>query len=193
MEAQEKQALREQLIKRRTGLSPEAVAEASAGVVGLVRTLIEWRNATEALIYWPVRGEVDLRPLVAELWQRNCRVLLPRCRPDRPGEMDLACAACEDELVPGPFSIMEPDAVKCPPVNECRPDIALIPGVGFDRRGNRIGFGGGYYDRLLATESMRNTLIVGVAYEFQLIDHIPTQPWDKPVHVVCTEQELWRP
>lgn len=193
MAEHEKDVLRKQLLSRRAALPPEEIAEASSRVVQLVRTLFEWRNAAEALIYWPIKGEVDLRPLVAELWQRGCRVLLPRCRPDAPGEMDLACAACEDDLTPGPFTLMEPDADKCPPVRECCPDIALVPGIGFDRRGNRLGFGGGYYDRLLATERMRDTLVVGVAYEFQLIDDIPTQPWDKPMDVVCTEEELWRP
>ncbi|WP_272699076.1 5-formyltetrahydrofolate cyclo-ligase [Desulfovibrio sp. Fe33] len=188
-----KTELRERLIRRRAALTADEVARASEGAVALIRTLFEWKNATEALLYWPVRGEIDLRPLAAELWQRGCRVLFPRCRPDSPGEMDLACAACEDELVPGAFSILEPDAMRCPAVDSCRPNIALIPGVSFDRRGNRLGFGGGYYDRLLATEAMRDTLIVGVAHEFQLVESIPTEPWDKPVDVVCTEDELWRP
>ena len=189
----EKTALRKQLIERRAALSADEVARASEGAVSLIRTLFEWKNATEALLYWPVRGEIDLRPLLAELWQRGCQVLLPRCRPDQHGMMDMACAACEDELVPGAYSIMEPDALRCPPVDSCHPQIALIPGVGFDREGNRLGFGGGYYDRLLATEPLQDTLVVGVAHEFQLIDAVPTQPWDKPVHVVCTEEELWRP
>ncbi|EGB15131.1 5-formyltetrahydrofolate cyclo-ligase [Pseudodesulfovibrio mercurii] len=189
----EKDALRKRLIERRAGLSAEEVAEASEGVVSLIRTLIEWRNAGEVLLYWPVRGEIDLRPLMADLWQRGSRVLLPRCRPDQPGEMDLACATGEHELVPGAFAIMEPDADKCPPVPTCRPDIALVPGVGFDRRGNRLGFGGGYYDRLLATDALRDTLVIGVAHEFQLVDAVPVQPWDRPVHVVCTEEKLWRP
>jgi 5-formyltetrahydrofolate cyclo-ligase len=193
MVEKDKTELRKRLVTRRAALSADEVAKASEGAVSLIRTLFEWKNAAEALLYWPVRGEIDLRPLMAELWQRGCRVLLPRCRPDRPGEMDLACAACEDELTPGAFSIMEPDAGKCPAVDVCRPDIALIPGVGFDRRGNRLGFGGGYYDRLLAADSLRDTLVVGMAHEFQLVDTLPTQPWDKPVHVVCTEEKLWRP
>jgi len=193
MAEKEKTALRERLVGQRAALSADEVARASEGAVSLIRTLFEWKNATEALLYWPVRGEIDLRPLMAELWGRGCRVLLPRCRPDQPGEMDLACAACEDQLVPGAFSIMEPDAEICPPVDTCCPEIALIPGVAFDRQGNRLGFGGGYYDRLLATDTMRDTLVVGVAHHFQLIDTLPTQPWDKPVHVVCTEEELWRP
>jgi 5-formyltetrahydrofolate cyclo-ligase len=193
MIASEKDTLRRELMARRAGLSAEAVRTASEGALSLVRSLAEWRQAREVLVYWPVRGEVDVRPLVAELWQRGCRVLMPRCRPDAYGEMDIACAACEDELVPGPFTLMEPDAGKCPPVDECSPDMALIPGVCFDRRGYRLGFGGGYYDRLLATSGMKRPLLLGIGYSFQLVDSLPVQPWDMPVDIVCTEEELWRP
>lgn len=188
-----KEELRASMRDKRQALTNEQICDASREIIKLVRALYRWKNAREALLYWPIQGEVDLRPLVTELWQRDCRVLLPRCRPDAYGEMDIACAACEDELVPGPFSIMEPDAEKCPPVDTCHPDIALIPGVAYDRLGNRLGFGGGYYDRLLATDMLKDALLVGVAYEFQLVDHLPTQPWDKSVNVVCTENELWRP
>jgi 5-formyltetrahydrofolate cyclo-ligase len=193
MIASDKDTLRRELMARRAGLSAEAVRTASEDALSLIRSLAEWRQAREVLVYWPVRGEVDVRPLVAELWQRGCRVLMPRCRPDAYGEMDIACAACEDELVPGPFTLMEPDAGKCPPVDECSPDMALIPGVCFDRRGYRLGFGGGYYDRLLATDGMKRPLILGIGYAFQLVESLPVQPWDMPVDIVCTEEELWRP
>jgi 5-formyltetrahydrofolate cyclo-ligase len=71
--------------------------------------------------------------------------------------------------------------------------MALIPGVCFDRRGYRLGFGGGYYDRLLATDGMKRPLILGIGYAFQLVESLPVQPWDMPVDIVCTEEELWRP
>ena len=189
----DKNALRARLLQTRQALTPELVREGSERIIAHLRTLPEWKNAAQALIYWPIRNEVDLRPLVAELWQRGACVLLPRCRPDEKGEMDMACAACEADLTPGPFSIMEPDAGKCPPVQHCTPDIALIPGLGFDRAGNRLGFGGGYYDRLLSTEQMRKTLKIGVGYDFQLVESIPAQPWDKPMNLICTDRELWQP
>ncbi len=188
-----KKKLREKFLKQRTDISPEQVLRGSQGVIELVRTLAEWKNACEVLLYWPIKGEVDVRPLVAELWQRDCRVLMPRCRPDAFGKMDIACATCEDELTPGQFSIMEPDAEKCPPVDTCSPDMALVPGVCFDRRGYRLGFGGGYYDRLLASDDMKKTLTIGLGYHFQIVDELPAQPWDMPVNVLCTEEELWRP
>lgn len=188
-----KKKLRERFLEKRAGLSPEQVLENSLGVIELIRALSEWKTACEVLVYWPIKGEVDVRPLVSDLWQRGCKVLMPRCRPDAFGEMDIACATCEDELTSGPFTIMEPDAEKCPPLGTCSPDLALIPGVCFDRRGYRLGFGGGYYDRLLASDEMKKTLTIGLGHNFQLLEELPTQPWDMPVDIVCTEEELWRP
>jgi len=171
----------------------ELAAGKSASVVESIRLLDEWHDAKEVLLYWPVKGEVNVRPLILELWERGTRVLLPRCRPGEFGQMDIACATCEGDLAPGPFSIMEPDAEKCAPQKDVCPDLALIPGVGFDWRGYRLGFGGGYYDRMLAETGMQSALTVGVAYGFQLVDKLPVEEWDQPVNIVCTDEEIWRP
>lgn len=193
MTATDKETLRRKLIDKRRMQEGQAATEKSARVVERIRALEQWTTAGEVLLYWPVKGEVNIRPLLLELWERGSRVLLPRCRPDEFGRMDIACATCEGELVPGPFSIMEPDAEQCAPEAGICPDLALIPGVGFDLRGYRLGFGGGYYDRILAESDMRSALTVGVAYGFQLVDQLPVETWDQPVNLVCTEEELWRP
>lgn len=193
MDAMEKKGLRKILLEQRNTLTPDEVLASSEQVLARIRSLPEWGTAREVLAYWPVRGEVDVRPLIKELWDRGVTVLMPRCRAQAPGEMDICCATCEDDLVPGAFSIMEPDSGRCPPVGECGPDLALIPGVGFDRRGIRLGFGGGYYDRILAEKEFAETVTVGVAYDFQLIETLPDEPWDRPVRIVCTQGETWRP
>ncbi len=174
-------------------LPAEVVRESSTNVLAMIRMLNEWRQAEEVLLYWPVRGELDVRPLIDELWKKKIRVLMPRCRPDAYGQMDIACASCKEELVEGAFSIMEPDAERCPAEEKCSPDIAIIPAVCFDRQGYRLGYGGGYYDRLLATPEMKPTLKIGLGYTFQLVEKLPVQPWDMAVDIVCTEEELWRP
>lgn len=189
----EKKLLRKKLVQQRAGMTPDEIAKHSEDVLALLRSLPEWKCAKEVLTYWPMRGEVDVRPLTRELWDRDIRVLMPRCRPDAYGQMDIACASCEDDLTEGAFSIMEPDKTKCPPVAQCCPDITIVPAVCFDRRGFRLGYGGGYYDRLLASDAMRRTLVIGVGYTYQLVEELPVQPWDMPVNIVCTEEELWRP
>ena len=74
------------------------------------------------------------------------------------------------------------------------PDIIIVPGVAFDANGTRLGMGGGYYDRLLALPRYADSLRLGLAYSFQLVDSLPRQTWDVPVHAVCTELGiLWTP
>ncbi len=192
MNVDQKAALRREILSRRTVLDAETRREASLSIARSIRSLPEWKNARQALLYWPVQGEVDTRPLMAELWQRGVEVLLPRCREGQPGIMDLACVSCDTDLRPGMFSIMEPDEAKCPVMHEFEPDVALIPGVGYAADGYRLGFGGGYYDRLLAEPCMKQTLTIGLCYDFQRVDELPVEKWDQPVRAICTEKELCR-
>ncbi len=187
-----KEALRTSLLARRSALTSGQVRSASIVVADAIRSLPEWKNAREVLLYWPVRNEVDTRSLMVELWQRGATVLLPRCRRNHPGIMDLACVSGEQDLKPGMYSIMEPHQNRCPALENYQPDLALIPGVGYDGKGYRLGFGGGYYDRLLAEPGMQETLCIGLCHEFQRIEKLPVEVWDRPVDVVCSEENLCR-
>lgn len=189
-----KDKVRRRLIEERRAMASEEVAEKSARAVARIRETLAWKNTRQALMYWPTQNEVDIRSLIVELWQRGVDVLLPRCRPGQPGVMDVACVACETDLTPGAYKIMEPG-------KDCRivdlqteafaPDIALIPGVGFDNEGFRLGFGGGYYDRLLGGIQMGRALKFGLCYSFQVCSRLPLDDWDRPVNAICTEEELW--
>ncbi|MGE4468913.1 MAG: 5-formyltetrahydrofolate cyclo-ligase [Desulfovibrio sp.] len=189
-----KDKVRRRLIEQRRAMLPEQAAAKSARIVERIRETLAWKNARQILVYWPTQNEVDTRPLIAELWQRGAEVLLPRCRPGQPGVMDVACVTGEADLAPGAFRIMEPDP-SCRVVDlyadSFAPDLAFIPGVGFDRRGFRLGFGGGYYDRLLGGIQMGRALKFGLCYGFQVCSKLPLDDWDRPVNAVCTEEELW--
>ncbi len=175
-------------------MPPEQVAEQSRQIVARVMSLPEWKSACEVLLYWPIQNEVDTRALISDLWQREVRVLLPRCRPGQPGMMDVACVTCRNELAEGMYSIMEPiqacEVIDITNKTFC-PDLALIPGVAFDRKGFRIGYGGGYYDRLLEGPQMGRALKIGLCYEAQFVKKLPAEEWDRPVNAVCTEKQLW--
>jgi len=190
--AREKRALRAALLARRRALAPAEAAARSARVLERVRALPAWASARQVLAYMPVRGEVDVAPLVEELWARGVRVLLPRCRPGQPGVMDVACAPDLAVLRPGAHGIAEPDPDACPAEAAPAPDLVLVPGVGFDRRGLRLGFGGGFYDRFLAGLGRPGPLLLAPCYAFQLLEALPADPWDIPVDVIITEEEtLW--
>lgn len=189
-----KDKIRRKLIERRKAMAKDQVAELSGRIADQVRSLKEWQNAKEVLLYWPIMNEVDTRPLITDLWQRGTRVLLPRCKPGQPGIMDLACVTCQEELAQGMFSIMEPiEACEVIDVTteNFNPDIALIPGVSFDRRGFRVGYGGGYYDRLLEGPAMGRALKIGLCYESLFVRRLPREDWDRPVNSICTDKQTW--
>ncbi|EPR41414.1 5-formyltetrahydrofolate cyclo-ligase [Desulfovibrio sp. X2] len=189
----DKGAIRSRMTARRRELSPTLRASLSARAQARIMALPAFAEAAVVLLYSPVRGETATEALIDALWARGATVLLPRCRPEEPGCMDLACVSCAADLRPGSFGILEPDPARCPPLEDLqggvRPDLAIIPGVAFDRSGMRLGMGAGYYDRLLAAPGMEHCLRLGLAYDFQIVTKLPREPWDCPMHIVISENE----
>ncbi|MFV0421988.1 5-formyltetrahydrofolate cyclo-ligase [Oleidesulfovibrio sp.] len=190
----DKAALRRMLITKRTELSPSQIASYGARAQLHLLEHRSWQDARQVLLYMPVRNEVPTGALLKDAWARGIEVLLPRCIPQCDGEMCLAPCTCEGDLVAGRYGIAEPDPANCPAVDlesgSFSPDIAIIPGVGFDRSGTRLGFGAGYYDRFLSLPAMQSTLLIGLAYSFQVLPTLPSDPWDRPVTALCTEEAL---
>ena len=188
----DKAALRKAMLARRSALAPGDVREASLRAARLVESLDAWRTASEAMVYLAFGGEIETIALLEGLWRRGVRVLAPRCSPGQAGLLDVACLTCMSQLAPGAYGILEPLPDQCPPLGDFKPDAALIPAVAFDRRGGRLGFGQGYYDRLLAGPGFEKTFLVGLAHTFQVVDDLPVDPWDRPVHAVVTDEEIIR-
>ena len=94
------------------------------------------------------------------------------------------------DLTPGPWGIREPDPRRCPPVRPGDVDLVLVPGVAFDAGGGRLGYGGGYYDRLLGTCAEATTL-VAAAFEVQMVERVPMGPGDRRVDLVVTERGVY--
>jgi len=183
----DKTILRRTMLARRDALSPDFVAAASLAVARQTMALPQVASACEVLAYLPIRNEVDATLVAGRLLDAGKRLLLPRCRKDAPGWLDLGPITCLSEAVPGRFGILEPPADCCRGPEAFAPDVILAPGVAFDLQGARLGFGGGYYDRLLALPMAANAFVVGLAYAFQLLPRLPADPWDRPVDAVVTE------
>ncbi|MDY7002123.1 MAG: 5-formyltetrahydrofolate cyclo-ligase [Thermodesulfobacteriota bacterium] len=186
-----KDEIRRLLLEKRLALGPGEVREQSEKILAKLRGLAAWQNATQVLLYMPVKNEVDVSPLLEELWAKDAAALIPRCRPGEPGEMDIVRVRRYEDIRSGAYGIPEPKP-NIPAEEAWAPDLALVPGVAFDRRGTRLGFGGGYFDRLLAGRIPQKTVLVGPAYAFQVVDELPADPWDVRVHAVITQGEiLW--
>ncbi len=188
----DKSSLRAAMLARRAALSADQVKAASQAVLDRLARLPVWDGVREALFYLPVKNEIDATGLLRSLWDKGVRILVPRCRKGQPGMLDLACIDDLAKTCPGSFGVPEPHESLCRPPDAFSPDLILVPGAVFDRKGGRIGFGGGYYDRLLAGPGAKNALTIGLAHAFQLVERLPSDPWDKPVDAVCTNKEiLW--
>lgn len=152
----------------------------------------ELAAARRVMVYAAAGSEAPTQPLAQRLWAAGRTVCFPRLVPGRPGEMDAVAVASWDQLVPGPYrGILEPPA-GAPPMDPAGLDAVVVPGVGFDRAGRRLGQGGGYYDRFLARLS-RRAVRVGWAFSVQVVDALPEDPHDQRVDLVITERGVLRP
>lgn len=182
-----KAALRARMRQCRSALAADASRHAALSAA-LQRRLLDsdiWRKSRTVMLYCAVRGEVDTSLLLAEAWAKGKTVLLPRCRPGEPGRMDFAACSGPDGLVPAGMGIPEPTGPACPP-EETQDALIVTPGLAFDRQGYRLGYGGGYYDRLL--DGRRPS--VGLVFAAHLLDRVPREPWDRPVDGLCSEESL---
>ncbi|UZP66438.1 5-formyltetrahydrofolate cyclo-ligase [Desulfovibrio mangrovi] len=186
--------LRKQLIASRTALSEADAREHSIAAQKHILHQNVWKQARQIVLYVPIRNEVDTALLLEQAWREHKCILLPRVNPECKGDMCLAVCKGKHELLRGTFGVREPDPLCCPPMlpdhPDFKPDLAIIPGVGFDVKGNRLGFGAGYYDRYLAHPSMKHTPRIGLAYSFQVLPELPADPWDIRMNALCTEKEL---
>ena len=186
--------MRAKPITRRTVLSrrdkmPETERHAaSAAIAAAVDPLLaDLAAGSIVALYAPKGSEVETAVLDASARARGFRVAYPRIVD---GDRRLAFHAVEiAELVPGHYGLREPASTA--PVVELA-DIAalIIPGLAFDRAGGRIGWGRGYYDVTLA--AMPSALRIGLAFECQIIDHVPRDPHDAPIHYVVSEAAIYR-
>jgi 5-formyltetrahydrofolate cyclo-ligase len=180
--AQIKSQLREQLRKRRLQLSAEQRHAAALAATNNAERLLEWQSSRHVAVYLHTNGELE-----TGLLQRSCRaqgkfLYLPVIRQDQSLEFALWAEAAE--LRPNRYGIDEPGP-SAPRVGAEDLDIVFVPLLGWDRAGNRLGMGGGFYDRTLA--GVKGPLRVGLAYDCQRLEGILPEPWDVPMDYVVTE------
>ena len=188
---EEKKALRTYIRQTERTLDPAYKAESSEAICRCVLALEEYRAAGTVFAFAGTVHEIDTALLLKETLAAGKTLVLPRCAEGH--ALDLCVVTSMDELVPGMYGILEPKA-DCALVTPADIDFAVVPCLSFDRRGRRLGQGGGYYDRFLAAfgarGSGRRPLLVGLCYAFQVVDALPSQDWDRPVDCLCTEEGL---
>lgn len=181
-----KKTIRERILHERAALTDGEHAAKSRAICAAVESIPEYQQAKSILFYMPFRGEVDISPLMLSALARGVRCVLPRCTKDRCLRL-LEVADPDTDVETGTWGIREPKDCLC----ECTRkelSVIIVPGVAFDRRGRRLGYGAGYYDRLLAGGA--GAFTIAPAFALQVLEELPHGVHDVPVDVVVTEEEI---
>lgn len=181
-----KQALRIKMREKRKSLSPTLYAKKSFEIQEKLQALPKWREAGRILVYVSNPEEVDTHVLIQNALEKNRKVFVPKAT----GKTLAICPLYDwENLKPGNFGILEP----CETLEEAYPesmDLIIVPGIAFDSRGNRIGYGGGFYDKLLKrTRGFK----VGLAFSEQMQEELPIESHDVPLDLIITDESIIYP
>ncbi len=189
--ALEKKQLRKYILSLRDRQSLRDIEQKSIEVRDQVLHLHEYVRARGIACYVSKDSEVETRPLIRMALDRNKRVLVPVVKK---GEIDLFFSELTDlgkELAPGSFSVQEPKPEYLRPQSLDTVDVLFVPGIAWDKEGYRLGWGRGYFDRVLKVlpEHVRST---GLSFNLQLVSRVPRDQFDIPVNTVVTESRVIR-
>ena len=161
----DKTALRQKILQQRQSLSPAEWQRKSNQICDRLKSDTLFKEAETILAYFSFRQEPDLAPL----FNLNKNWAFPRCV--------------------GKYGILEPNKTATT-VDVATADLILVPTVACDTQGYRLGYGGGFYDRLLSIENGLKVTTIGIVFDFGHGVQLPKDPWDRPLNFVCTEIKL---
>lgn len=187
--------LRKRIRQQRRHLSTGSRLHSARRMNRLLWHLPEVRHCRHIAVYLSVNGEMDTRQVITTLWQRQLRCYLPRLGNGHRPAMSFAPYHKHSRLTKNRFDINEPMTERRELRDGRHLDLVLVPLVAFDKRGNRLGMGGGFYDRTFSWRRHRRNrrpLLIGLAYEFQHQGWLPSRPWDVPLDMVVTDRKVRR-
>lgn len=184
-----KKEIRSEMLSRRNALSSQEIETKSEHIRLRLSGETVYQNCGILLTYVSYQSEVDTLTTIANAWEDKKKVFVPKTGND--GQMEFYEIKSYEDLLPGYRGILEPkgDTSRFVPEEERKEKVlVLVPGCAFDPQGNRIGYGGGYYDRYLPR--IRNGIRIALCYDFQLIKKIMPDPYDQKVDALITEKRV---
>ena len=183
-----RQQLRSHIRALRRSLSAEQQHQASLDLVQQLLPRPEVQQAQHIALYLTNDGELDTTPLIRSLWQQGKSLYLPLLHPVVAGYLVFQLYTPDTVLTPNQFGIGEPE-LNCSllrPVSQL--DLMFTPLVAFDSQGQRLGMGGGFYDRTLSQldSTVRKPQLIGLAHDCQHVEAVPVEAWDIPLPAICT-------
>ncbi len=185
-------SIRKKIRQQRQSLSPEQQSQFAQQAAKQVLAHPKIKPATNIALYLSFDGELDTRPLIQQLWQQNKQIYLPILHPFSRHHLLFLTYSPDTPLIRNRLNIDEPqlDVRQVLPVSEL--DVMFIPLVAFDCTGQRLGMGGGFYDRTLAKWPQQNFYPIGLAHDIQLVEKLPSASWDIPLPEIMTPKKVWR-
>ncbi|HLG25281.1 MAG TPA: 5-formyltetrahydrofolate cyclo-ligase [Candidatus Gracilibacteria bacterium] len=177
-----KQRLRSEILLKRLKQQPVQKRKKDQKILQLLQKMDEFKKARKILLYLPIHGEVDLSALF-DIPTLNKKIVLPRVKSTTTTLILYNIKNLKDVEL-GAYKILEPKKH----LQKVKPeeiDLAFIPGIAFSKDGHRVGYGKGFYDRLMKKLTCPK---IGIAYEFQIVNNIPGEKHDVPVDMIITEK-----
>ena len=185
----QKVALRDQLLTTRRRHPLAAAGEDAEAIAGHLLQTPEVRRAATVALYISLTNEPGTGPLLERLHELGRRLILPVLLPDN--DLDWAVYQGPDHLLPASRGLLEPAGPRLGPEAVATADVVLCPGLAVDRRGHRLGRGGGSYDRALARVPV-GTFVCTLLYDGELLERVPAEEHDRPVTAVATPSGVTR-
>ena len=179
-----KKKIRKDILEKRKAVPAEEILQKSADVIEQLQNLPAIIKAERVHVYYPINNEVDIRPFIEWLWEHDKKVIMPRTNFETK-EMDNYYIISFGQLEETKFGLHEP--TKFSPLHLGSPDVIIVPGVAFDEERNRLGYGGGFYDRFLEDSI---SIRIGVAFEMQMTYLLPVEGHDQKLDMVVTEKRV---
>ncbi len=149
-----------------------------------VNTIINFFNPKYVSGYWPIKTELSPLRLLNLLEQKGCKILLPKINPNNK-TLNFHIWSEEKELIEGPYGVLEPSEKNL----ICSPDLVLVPLLAYDKNFNRLGYGGGFYDRTITNFELKK-FYLGIAFDNQIVDKVPTEEFDQKLDAILTPSGL---
>jgi 5-formyltetrahydrofolate cyclo-ligase len=181
-----KHSLRVAELAQRSLLSKSDSLARSRLIQARVLQLPPYLAGRSIALYNPIQNEVETAKIRDHALARGKKVFFPRF--DREDSLEFIEIGSATEFSQGRFGILEPTGQRRLSGQDQEELVVFVPGVAFDLRGNRLGRGKGWYDRLI--KELRGATFVALAYDFQIVDEVPTEEWDQRVHYVITERSV---
>ena len=188
----EKHSQRKLIKQRRNALVASDINHASKKIAQRLWKIPAMQRAKRVAIYMSAGGEIDCAPILKTAWLRKIDTFAPILAGKK---LIFAPLNKQTQTTPNQYRILEPVYSHRHCVQAKHLDVVIVPLVAFDKHGNRLGMGGGFYDRSFAftkhRQKSRRPLLIGVAYDFQRVDALLAEPWDVRLHAVITDKESY--